>query len=82
MCYALQTTPVVAGLVIGAGAYAAKFALEAAMKIRASSGPNLKRFYKVRPLTPQHSLPDRLAPLSGGVLVTSAKSLHATKADE
>ncbi len=43
----VQTTPVVAGLVIGAGAYAAKFALEAAMKVRASSGPNLRAFYKV-----------------------------------
>jgi len=41
-----MTTPVVAGLVIGAGAYAAKFALEAAMKVRASSGPNLRAFYK------------------------------------
>ena len=50
----------VAGLVIGAGAYAAKFALEAAMKIRASSGPNLKRFYKVHSLLFHNAVPGSL----------------------
>lgn len=41
-----MTTPVFAGIAIGAGAYAAKFALDAVMKSRASVGPGLKAFYK------------------------------------
>lgn len=37
-----------AGLAIGASAYAAKFAIEAAVKLRSASGPNLRQFYKVK----------------------------------
>lgn len=48
LLFMVQTTPVLAGLAIGASAYAAKFALEAAVKFRSASGPSLRPFYKVR----------------------------------
>ena len=43
----VQATALVAGVAIGAGAYAAKFALDAALKFRAATGPGLRAFYKV-----------------------------------
>lgn len=42
----MQATPLVAGLAVGAAAYAGKLAIEMAMKMRAA--PRLRNFYKVR----------------------------------
>ena len=50
LCFSLwslptQATPLVAGLAVGAAAYAGKLAIEMAMKMRAA--PRLRNFYKV-----------------------------------
>ncbi len=42
-----QATPLVAGLALGAAAFAGKYAIELATKLRAAP-PRLRQFYKVR----------------------------------